>query len=77
VAGASLLLIDGEHVVSGKKITLKAWAQAHFDPPPAAKTLQRWARNCWIFPVPEKIGRTYYVDPDARFTGSSYDTKAA
>lgn len=64
-----------------KKITLKAWADARFDPPPAPKTLQRWARDCWIFPIPQKVGRAYYVDPDARFVGPDctnlYGSKAA
>ena len=54
------------------KITLRAWAEQNFDPPPKPKRLQRWARDCWIFPIPEKIGREYYVDPDARFIGSDH-----
>lgn len=60
-----------------KKITLRAWAAQNFEPPPAPKTLQRWARDCWIFPIPEKVGRTYYVEPHARFTGSGHDSAAA
>lgn len=52
-----------------KLITLRAWADARFDPPPAEKTLQRWARECWLLPVPQKFGRTYYVAPDARYVG--------
>lgn len=52
-----------------RKITLKAWADQRFDPPPNIKTLQRWARDCWIFPVPEKVGKTYYVEPSAVFIG--------
>lgn len=60
-----------------KKITLRAWAEQRFDPPPSIHTLRKWARDCWIFPLPEKIGRTYYVEQDARFTGSSHGTKAA
>lgn len=50
-----------------KKITLMAWAAAHYDPPPGRETLRRWARDCRIFPFPKKVGRTYYVDPDARY----------
>jgi hypothetical protein len=60
-----------------KRITLRAWADMHFDPRPADKTLQRWARDFWIMPLPEKIGRTYYVEPDAKFTGPGYGSKAA
>lgn len=52
-----------------KKITLKAWADQRFDPAPNIKTLQRWARDCWIFPVPEKAGKSYWVEPDAVFIG--------
>lgn len=50
-----------------KQITLRAWAAARFDPPPSAKTLQRWARDCKIFPLPVKVGRDWRVDPDARY----------
>lgn len=56
--------------MTAKRITLRAWAEAHFNPAPSDKTLQRWARDCWIFPVPQKVGRAYYVYPDARFIGS-------
>ena len=55
-----------------KEITLKAWAASRFDPAPGAKTLQRWARNCWIFPVPRKVGRDWRVREDAKFIGSDY-----
>jgi hypothetical protein len=67
-----------------KKITLKAWAEARFDPPPSAKTLQRWARDCRIFPLPVKVGRDWRVDADARYIanddpilGDVVGTKAA
>lgn len=56
-----------------RKITLRALAEARFDPPPSRKTLQRWARDCWIYPVPEKLGREYRVDPEARFIGSDHE----
>lgn len=52
-----------------KRITLKAWASRLFDPPPTAETLQRWARDCWIYPVPQKVGRAHYVEEEARFIG--------
>lgn len=65
-----------------KKITLEAWAAQLYDPPPSIKTLRRWARECRIFPAPQKIGRTYYCEPDARYIDPSkpasiYGTKAA
>jgi predicted site-specific integrase-resolvase len=55
-----------------QKITLEAWAQPQFSPPPSLHTLRRWARDCWIYPVPEKVGRTYYVERHARFIGRDH-----
>lgn len=61
-----------------KKITLEAWAAERYTPPPSIHTLRRWARECRIFPLPEKIGRTYYVDPDARYIDpNKYGSAAA
>lgn len=48
-----------------KKITLEAWAALHYDPPPSLRTLREWARDGRIQPAPQKVGRTYYVRPDA------------
>lgn len=56
-----------------KKITLEAWASARYEPAPKKDTLRRWARNLYIFPFPQKVGRTYYVEPTARYTGPSDD----
>jgi hypothetical protein len=51
-----------------KRITLPAWAKKQsWDPPPSPRTLQRWTRNGNIIPFPEKIGRAYYVLPNARY----------
>lgn len=61
----------------GKKITLEAWAAANFDPPPSKQSLWRMARECHIFPAPVKVGRTYYVEPDARYVGKNYVTSVA
>ncbi len=66
-----------------KKVTLQAWAEKHFAPPPAAKTLRAWARNLWIYPFPEKVGKEYRVIEDAIFIGrdhkkiAEYEPKAA
>jgi hypothetical protein len=49
------------------KITLEAWAAKYWDPAPSIHTLRLWTRNGRIFPWPEKAGRTYYVDPNARY----------
>lgn len=53
--------------MSQQKITLEAWATARYKPAPSLYTLRKWARNCQIFPAPQKIGRTWYVDADARY----------
>jgi hypothetical protein len=63
------------------KITLQAWAAPRYSPPPSIKTLRRWVREHRIFPRPELVGRTYYVDPDARYIDPrkrlNYGSKAA
>lgn len=51
------------------KIPLPIWAAKHWSPPPTARTLATWASNGRIRPAPQKIGRTYYVDPDAKYIG--------
>lgn len=48
------------------KVTLEAWAARHFDPPPVNNTLRIWAREGRIVPAPMKIGRTYFVEQDAK-----------
>lgn len=52
-----------------KKITLHAWAEKQFEPVPASKTLQRWARECWIYPIPQKIGKHWLVAENAQYVG--------
>ena len=49
-----------------KKITLEAWAARQYDPPPSPWILRRWARDGEISPMPEKVGKSYYVREDAR-----------
>lgn len=50
-----------------KKVTLQDWAREKYQPPPNKDTLRRWARDSKIFPPPEKVGRTYYVEPTAEY----------
>jgi hypothetical protein len=61
-----------------KKIPLEEWAQARYEPPPSIHTLRKWARECRIFPLPEKVGRAYYVEQDARYIDpNKYGSTAA
>lgn len=55
------------------KITLQEWAAREYAKVPHRNTLQRWARDGWIFPIPEKHGRTYMVESHARFVGPNPD----
>jgi predicted site-specific integrase-resolvase len=48
------------------KITLTAWAAQEFEPPPAERTLRLWVKEGRIVPAPIKVGRTYYVQPNAQ-----------
>lgn len=57
--------------MSAPKITLEEWARRKFDPPPCAETRRRWVRSCRIYPLPEKVGRTYYVNADAEYIDPS------
>jgi hypothetical protein len=52
--------------MSGPKIKLCEWAAKHYSPPPSLWTLRRWVRMGEIYPAPELVGRSYYVDPDAK-----------
>lgn len=49
-----------------KKVLLLAWGSANFDPPPSLYTLRSMARMGKIQPAPVKVGKAYYVEPDAR-----------
>jgi hypothetical protein len=48
-----------------KAVLLTEWGTAHFDPPPSLWTLRRMAREGLIRPKPRKVGKAYYVQPDA------------
>ena len=49
-----------------KSVPLETWGRQHFDPPPSLWTLRAMARTGKIQPVPVKVGKAYYVNPDAR-----------
>jgi predicted site-specific integrase-resolvase len=49
-----------------RKIPLADWAELHYAPPPSAWTLRQWVRAGQIVPAPEKVGKAYYVAPDAK-----------
>lgn len=49
-----------------KKITLTAWAATIYDPIPKDSVLARWRREGQIFPAPERVGREWYVEQNAR-----------
>lgn len=59
-----------------KRITLPAWAATRWDPPPPPRSLTRWARQGLIMPAPEKVGRSYYVRPDAKLVDRNGNTVA-
>ncbi|MDO9328150.1 MAG: excisionase [Pseudomonas sp.] len=48
-------------------ITLEAWAFRNFEPAPSMNTVRKWARDGLLMPPPVKHGRSYYIDPDARY----------
>ena len=55
--------------MSRKLISLETWlAQTYGGDAPGIATARRWARDGKIYPAPEKHGRRYFVDPDARYT---------
>lgn len=49
-----------------KKIPLKAWAAARYDPPPSARTLLKWVHEGDLHPPAVKVGRSYYIAANAR-----------
>lgn len=49
-------------------ITLSAWAEATFNPPPSLATLRAWAASGQITPAAQRIGRRWMVREDAEYT---------
>ncbi|MDH4871993.1 excisionase [Pseudomonas sp. BN515] len=50
-----------------KLVTLEKWSSLNFDPPPSLNTVRKWVREGRIEPAPIKHGRSYYVEPAARY----------
>lgn len=50
-----------------KRIHLRAWAKARYEPVLADKTLQLWARTGRIKPRPVKHGRDWWVETKAEY----------
>lgn len=48
------------------KILLSDWASRHYSPAPSTWVLRKWVRAGQIYPTPEKVGSSYYVDESAR-----------
>lgn len=47
----------------GRMTTLEQWAVLTYgDMAPSITTLRSWARDGRIYPIPEKHGRSYFVD---------------
>lgn len=58
-----------------KFIPLSTWAKNLFDPPPSIHTLRRWCREGRIAPLPEFVGREWYVREDAKYSPRSRPVK--
>ncbi len=58
------------------KITLTEWAARRYDPPPSAWVLRRWVREHELHPRPELVGKTYYVDENAKRLTAAGDGSA-
>lgn len=48
------------------KILVSEWAARRYCPSPSAWVLRKWIRNGEIHPPPELVGKSYYVDEQAR-----------
>ena len=59
------------------RVTLQAWAEGNLgiEPTPCYRTLLRWLHSDLIYPRPVKVGKSYYVDPDAVYVDAG-DTDA-
>lgn len=59
------------------KVRLGDWLKSQFDPVPAISTARAWAREGKIYPPPQKVGRSYYVEQNAVFNDGSIRQRLA
>jgi hypothetical protein len=52
-----------------KYIGLREWAAKMFAKPPHYNTLLNWVHNGSISPKPQKMGKRWYVKPNAEYQG--------
>lgn len=50
-------------------ITLREWAASQFSVMPHANTLLRWVHDGRIQPAPIKVGKSWWVKPNAEYYG--------
>ncbi|KVN28246.1 hypothetical protein WJ63_13715 [Burkholderia pyrrocinia] len=51
-----------------KLVPISVWAEQTFGEfAPSTRTILRWAKGGYIHPSPKKIGRGYFVSPDAEY----------
>jgi hypothetical protein len=50
-----------------KWVPLKDWAEAKYEKVPHINTLRNWVNNGLISPRPKKMGRGWYVKPNAEY----------
>jgi len=56
-------------------VTLEKWARDRYgESAPTVGTLRRWCRDGKIFPLPQKHGRSYFLEPNARYVGDYNNT---
>lgn len=48
------------------KITIEEWAARQYSKPPSSWVLGKWRRQGQIYPPPERVGREWFVEPDAK-----------
>jgi len=54
--------------MSAQLIPVSDWAQTMFgERAPHRHTLRNWINNGKIWPMPTKVGRSYFCRPDARY----------
>jgi len=48
------------------KITIVEWAARNYSKPPSPWVLGKWRREGQIYPIPERVGREWFVEESAR-----------